>query len=78
MSVSYPESGEYGKHIAEVFKPRKESVKMVVEWLVSSGVEKGEDWKDEGRWVVVFKGGVGMIERLLGMEYWLFRHEITG
>lgn len=83
MSISHPESEEYGKHwsaerVAGVFKPSEESVKRVVEWLVSSGVERGKIGRTRGGGWLVFEGRVGMVERLLGTEYWLFRHEITG
>ena len=83
LSVSTPGSKEYGKHwtherIAETFKPSSESVSAVWKWLIDAGVQKDAIRRSQSLGWISANVTVGLAERLLDAEYWLWEHDGSG
>lgn len=83
LSVSTPGHVDYGKHwshakIAETFKPNPDSVNAVWNWLVEAGVEKEGIRRSQSLGWLSFNASIGVVEELLGAEYWLWDHGESG
>ncbi|KZT01332.1 subtilisin-like protein [Laetiporus sulphureus 93-53] len=78
LDVSHPASPNYGKHwspakVAETFRPAAESVDVVREWLVDSGLEeKRIKLSESGGWLQVAVT-VEEAEDLLATEYFVYQ-----
>jgi tripeptidyl-peptidase-1 len=78
--VAHPESKEYGKHwsaqeVADMFAPAPESVEMVKEWLVASGIDLERVRMSKSRNWLTFDATASEAERLLQTEYHLYKHD---
>lgn len=80
LSVSTPGLPDYGKHwtpekIADTFAPSEESVDVVKEWLVESGMKReGIERSGNGGWLH-FNASVEAVEGLLESKYWVWENE---
>ncbi|KAI8965487.1 subtilisin-like protein [Daldinia sp. FL1419] len=80
MDVSDPKSPRYGKYwepeeIAKMFQPARETVEMIQDWVVSSGIEiERVRLASSGGWLF-FNTTVGEAERLLETNYWLYEDD---
>ena len=79
MEVSHPDSPKFGQHwsaqqIAETFAPRQESVKAVIDWLVSSGITLERVSRSQSLGWLHFDATVEEAERLLKTEYHVYTH----
>ncbi|KAN0081424.1 Peptidase S8/S53 domain containing protein [Tylopilus felleus] len=78
--VSHPSSPNYGKHwsaseVASTFAPSRESVDVVRDWLIGSGVESDRiKLSPSGGWLE-FKATVKEAEDLLHTSYNVYGHE---
>lgn len=75
MDVSHPSSKNYGKHLTstevhELFAPKEETVRVVKEWLVHSGVDISKilDYENKG-WLAI-DIPAHQAELLLSTEYY--------
>ncbi|KAL0946313.1 hypothetical protein HGRIS_012554 [Hohenbuehelia grisea] len=81
--VSHPESPNYGNHwspakVAETFAPSGESIRVVKDWLVGSGIDPGRlRLSPTKNWIKV-NATVEEAERLLQTEYNVYSHDDTG
>ena len=80
LSVSTPGSKEYGKHwshhrIAETFKPSRESVNTVWQWLVDAGFDGKEIERSQSLGWLNLNATVEEVEVLLETKYWLWEHQ---
>ncbi|KZT64886.1 subtilisin-like protein [Daedalea quercina L-15889] len=79
MDVSHPESPNYGKHwspakVASTFRPTKESVDTVRDWLVEGGIAPERvKLGTGGSWMKV-NVTIEEAERLLGTEYYVYQY----
>ncbi|KAI1102674.1 tripeptidyl-peptidase 1 precursor [Jackrogersella minutella] len=79
--VSDPDHSRYGQHLSanevkELVKPTDETLDLVHEWLeangiIPSGYSPAKDW-------IMVSLPVGMIERLLDTEYYVYEHKDGG
>ncbi|KAH8081328.1 peptidase S8/S53 domain-containing protein [Cristinia sonorae] len=83
LDVSQPESPNYGQHwsagrVAETFRPSKQSVDTVREWLHSEGIDASRvKLSKSGGWIEATVS-VQEAESLLKTHYSVYEHESTG
>ncbi|KAI0938760.1 hypothetical protein AcV5_000369 [Taiwanofungus camphoratus] len=83
LDVSHPESPNYGKHwtptqVAQTFRPSIESVDVVREWLIESGLEAPRiKLTASGGWLQA-NVTIEEAERLLGTEYHVYQYGEAG
>lgn len=82
MEISDPESEKYGQHltapeIVELFRPSKESVDIVREWLHNAGIDLERHIISPGQGFLKFDASVEELESLLATEYHIFEHGST-
>ena len=79
LDVSHPESANYGKHwspakIAETFRPSKDSVDTVREWLTAEGIDGSRvQLSKTGGWLEA-KVTIEEAESLLKTQYSIYEH----
>lgn len=83
MDVSDPTSKNYGKHwtsekVADFFKPTNETVEIVREWLMASGIEHERIMYSGNKAWIAFDALVTEAEELLQTEYHEWEHIGTG
>ncbi|PSR75788.1 hypothetical protein PHLCEN_2v8905 [Hermanssonia centrifuga] len=83
LDVSHPESPNYGNHwspakVAQTFRPSKESIDTVYEWLTSEGISASRiKLSNAGSWVEA-NTTVAEAEDLLRTEYHVYSHASSG
>lgn len=80
MSVSHPESPDYGKHwsaaqIVDHFAPSKDSVNAVVDWLTQSGIERSRLRLSASKGWIQLNATASEVETLLKAEYHVYEDE---
>lgn len=79
MDVSHPHSPNYGNHytpeeVKEMFKPSKESLDTVIDWLKDEGIDRERiGLSNSGGWIEVDLS-VEEAERVLDTEYTVYQH----
>ncbi|KAJ0161726.1 Aorsin, partial [Colletotrichum tanaceti] len=78
--VAHPDSPNYGRHwthdeIINMFAPRQESIRLVMQWLESEGIQRSRVKLSKGRNWVQFNATIGELEQLLKTEYHAYKHE---
>ena len=79
MSVSHPDSENYGKHwtaneVADTFAPKQETVDAVKEWLTSSGISEDRISQSQSLGWLHFDSTVSEAESLLKTKYHIHKH----
>lgn len=79
-NVAHPDSPNYGKHwtpheVVEMFKPRKESVQAVMEWLGVEGIHPSRVTLSTSKTWLAFDASVREMEQLLKTKYHVFKHD---
>ena len=82
LDVSHPESPNYGQHweperVASHFRPKKESIDTVRQWLQTEGIATSRLRYDPNGWIVA-NVTVKEAESLLKTEYSIYEHGETG
>ncbi|OBZ72773.1 Tripeptidyl-peptidase SED1, partial [Grifola frondosa] len=83
LDVSHPESPNYGSHwspakVAAMFRPSRESIDSVQEWLANGGIDPTRiSLSTSGGWLRA-NVTVEEAERLLETEYYVYEHEADG
>lgn len=83
LDVSHPDSPNYGQHwspakIAQTFRPSKDSVDTVLQWLTSEGIGASRiNLSKTGGWVEA-NVSVKEAEALLKTQYSVYEHAATG
>jgi tripeptidyl-peptidase-1 len=82
MSVSLPDSPEYGQHwtpekVRATFAPSKESRETVISWLIESGIDsyRLDHSKASGGWIK-FNASVAEAEALFKTQYYGWSHPL--
>lgn len=80
--VAHPSSPDYGKHwspekIIEMFKPKKESVDAVMEWLEHEGIHPSRVKMSASKTWLTFNATVREMEQMLKTEYHVYKHETS-
>ncbi|KAH8816993.1 putative protease S8 tripeptidyl peptidase I [Xylogone sp. PMI_703] len=83
MEISDPRSEKYGQHmsaeeVGNLFRPSRESVDQVREWLHDSGIDMERHSVSPGRGWLKFEASVDELETLLATEYHIFHHLSSG
>ncbi|KAF9046283.1 subtilisin-like protein [Panaeolus papilionaceus] len=83
MSVSHPESPNFGQHftpeeIIETFAPSKETVDNVINWLADSGISRDRLKISANKGWVSVDATTAEVEELLNTEYHVYTHTETG
>lgn len=83
MSVSHPESPNFGQHftpeeIIENFAPSKETVDNVINWLADSGISRDRLKISANKGWVSVDATTAEVEELLNTEYHVYTHTETG
>lgn len=78
-NISHPDSPNFGKHwspqeIVEMFKPRKESVDAVMEWLELEGIHPSRIQLSASKSWLTFDANVREVEQMLKTEYHIYKH----
>ncbi|KAH8880604.1 alkaline serine protease [Thozetella sp. PMI_491] len=79
MEISTPGSVHYGKHmtaeeVIDFFAPHQSSVDVVLDWLVTSGIEKSRIGHSTNKQWIQFDATVEEVEGLLYTEFYLWKH----
>ncbi|PPQ72853.1 hypothetical protein CVT24_001181 [Panaeolus cyanescens] len=79
MSVSHPDSPQYGKHfsaaeVASTFAPGEETIAAVTEWLLESGIERDRLRLSTDKGWIHVNASVSEVEDLLNTEYHIYDH----
>jgi len=79
MEISNPKSKKYGQYLSaeevgDMFRPKKESLKTVSDWLHNSGIESSRHNISAGRGWVKFEASVDELESLLYTQYHVYQH----
>lgn len=77
--VSHPKSSNYGKHwsaheVVEMFKPKKEAVDAVMEWLSMEGVHPSRVKLSASKTWLTFNATVREVEQMLKTKYHVYKH----
>lgn len=77
--VAHPDSPNYGKHwsaheVVEMFKPRRESVDAVMEWLETEGIHPSRIRMSTSKTWLTFDATVREMEQMLKAEYHVYKH----
>lgn len=77
--VAHPNSPNFGKHwtaneVVEMFKPRRESVDAVMEWLAMEGIHPSRIKMTPSKSWLTFNATVREVEQMLKTEYHVYRH----
>lgn len=80
MEVAHPTSEKFGQHwtskeVAETFAPRKETIDVVTDWLVTAGIPRERISQSQSLGWLNFHLSVAEAERLLKTEYHLYKHK---
>lgn len=80
--VAHPESPNYGRHwspekVVDMFKPKKESVAAVMQWLESEGIHPKRIKLSASKTWLTFNATVREMEQMLKTEYHVFKHEAS-
>lgn len=80
--VAHPASPNYGKHwsaheVVEMFKPRRESVDAVMEWLEMEGIHPSRVRMTPSKTWLMFNATVREVEQMLKTEYHVYKHATT-
>lgn len=80
MEVAHPTSEKFGQHwtakqVAETFAPKEETIEVVRNWLVSSGISADRISQSQSLGWLHFDLTVGEAERLLKTEYHVYKHK---
>ncbi|TVY86452.1 Aorsin, partial [Lachnellula willkommii] len=83
MDVSHPDSPNFGKHwtaeqVHEMFAPSKETVEMVREWLVSTGIEDESIVHSDNKGWIALNIPASQAEDLFKTEYHEHVHSTSG
>lgn len=81
-NVAHPESPNYGKHwspheVVEMFKPRKESLDAVMEWLAIEGIHPSRIKLSTSKTWLNFNASVREVEQMLKTEYHVYSHDTS-
>ena len=79
MSVSHPESPNYGQHftpmeVVDTFAPSEETVSAVTNWLVDSGFSHDRLRLSANKGWIHLNASTSEVENLLNTEYHLYSH----
>ncbi|KAF9046290.1 subtilisin-like protein [Panaeolus papilionaceus] len=79
MSVSHPDSPQYGKHfsaaeVVDTFSPAEETIEAVTNWLLESGIERERLRLSSDKGWVHLNATVAEVEDLLNTEYHIYDH----
>lgn len=77
--VAHPDSPNYGKHwsaheVVEMFKPKKESVDAVMEWLEMEGIHPNRVEMSTSKTWLKFDATAREVEQILKTEYHVYKH----
>lgn len=77
--VAHPDSPNYGKHwsaheVVEMFKPKRESVDAVMEWLEMEGIHPNRIKMSISKTWLTFDATVREVEHMLRTEYHVYKH----
>ncbi|KAJ4419936.1 hypothetical protein N0V82_004650 [Gnomoniopsis sp. IMI 355080] len=77
--VAHPASPNFGKHwsaheVVEMFKPRRESVDAVVEWLEAEGIHPSRIKMTSSKSWLTFDATVREVEQMLKTQYHVYKH----
>lgn len=77
--VAHPNSPNFGKHwtaneVVEMFKPRRESVDAVMEWLAMEGIHPSRIKMTPSKSWLTFDATVREVEQMLKTEYHVYKH----
>lgn len=81
--VSDPEHARYGAHLSKaeidtLIAPHAETVELVEDWLALHGVDAKDCHRSPaGDWLKITVS-VAQAEKMLGTEYNVYTHEVTG
>jgi tripeptidyl-peptidase-1 len=80
MDVSHPSSSNYGKHLSaedvhDIFAPSEETLQIVKEWLLSSGIEEDEVLHFTNKGWLAVDIPAHHAEKLFATEY--YEHEFS-
>lgn len=80
--VAHPNSPNFGKHwtaneVVEMFKPRRESVDAVMQWLATEGIHPSRIKMTPSKSWLTFDATVREVEQMLKTEYHVYRHTAT-
>lgn len=78
--VSHPESPNYGKHwsahqIIEMFKPAKDSIDAVMDWLAVEGIHPTRIRLSPSKSWLTFNATVREVEQMLKTKYHVYKNE---
>ncbi|PSS03203.1 Pro-kumamolisin [Coniella lustricola] len=78
--VANPNSPNYGRHwspaeVIEMFKPKRESVNAIMEWLESEGIHPSRVKLSVTKNWITFNATVREMEQMLKTEYHVYKHE---
>lgn len=78
-NVAHPGSATYGRHwtpheVVDMFKPSRESVAAVMQWLQSEGIDSNRVRLSVSKTWLTFDATVFEMERLLKTEYHVYEH----
>lgn len=77
--VSHPESPNYGKHwsaheVVEMFKPKKEAIDAVMDWLAAEGVHASRVRLSTSKTWLTFNATIREVEQILKTKYHVYKH----
>ncbi|KAI1321095.1 subtilisin-like protein [Xylariaceae sp. FL0255] len=83
MRISDPTSSDFGAHwsaqeVHDFFSPSSETVSMIEDWLLSSGISRSRFRIPASRAHVTFHASSKEVESLLGAQHVVWRHDGTG
>ncbi|KAK3319647.1 alkaline serine protease [Cercophora scortea] len=83
MERSDPASRSFGKHMSaeeviDLFAPAEESVRVVIDWVVSSGIPRERVSQSANKQWIQFDAKASEAEDLLITDYFIFEHHATG
>ncbi|KAL1302615.1 hypothetical protein AAFC00_002987 [Neodothiora populina] len=83
MDVSHPSSPNFGKHwtaeqVHEAFAPEEESVQVVKDWLIASGIDENDIVQSDNKGWLAMDIPAKDAERLFQTEYHEHEHVRTG
>ncbi len=83
LDISHPDSPNYGNHwsaakVAETFRPSKEAINAVYEWLASEGITASRIKLSKSYGWIEANTTVSEAENLLKTEYYVYKHFPSG
>lgn len=83
LSVSHPDSPDYGKHwsakqVVDAFAPKEESIRAVLGWLQEFGISSDRPKISANKGWIHLNATTAEVEELLNTEYHVYTHTETG